>query len=368
MVDDDRAVVRAAGGVRVLAAGRRRRRSASALAVALRRGASGRRSAPGGSARSRRSPAGRAPSHAAGRRSPAPARTAAARSALPVRLGRRGRARPSGPGGDDARRARRRRRGGDVRARPEPVARCGSWTQLDREPRRARSRVELQRPDRERRGRSTAGDRRAARDRPRPWRIGQAQATAPRARRGPVRRLRRRRELDRLRADRGRWFDRTRRGRRPDQRLHADRPRIVGDTDRRLDGGGRSVTVRLVGEIFDTADESPDNLVLRGDVGRPRGPRSRRRGRARWEVAARDRRVPRPRLPGLAGAAAGPRRSGVEHARRLEQRRRRSCCSCRSITFMGVVLVAISLGGVFNTVLLETRQRTRELACSRRSA
>ena len=29
---------------------------------------------------------------------------------------------------------------------------------------------------------------------------------------------------------------------------------------------------------------------------------------------------------------------------------------------MGIVLVAISLGGVFNTVLLETRQRTRELA------
>ncbi len=32
------------------------------------------------------------------------------------------------------------------------------------------------------------------------------------------------------------------------------------------------------------------------------------------------------------------------------------------ITFMGIVLVAISLGGVFDTVLLETRQRTRELA------
>ena len=32
------------------------------------------------------------------------------------------------------------------------------------------------------------------------------------------------------------------------------------------------------------------------------------------------------------------------------------------VTFMGAVLVAISLGGVFNTVLLETRQRTREMA------
>jgi putative ABC transport system permease protein len=29
---------------------------------------------------------------------------------------------------------------------------------------------------------------------------------------------------------------------------------------------------------------------------------------------------------------------------------------------MGIVLVAMSLGGVFNTVLLETRQRTREMA------
>ncbi len=32
------------------------------------------------------------------------------------------------------------------------------------------------------------------------------------------------------------------------------------------------------------------------------------------------------------------------------------------IGVMGAVLVAISLGGVFNTVLLETRQRTREIA------
>ncbi len=32
------------------------------------------------------------------------------------------------------------------------------------------------------------------------------------------------------------------------------------------------------------------------------------------------------------------------------------------VATMGIVLVAISLGGVFNTVLLETRQRTRELA------
>ena len=32
------------------------------------------------------------------------------------------------------------------------------------------------------------------------------------------------------------------------------------------------------------------------------------------------------------------------------------------VAAMGIVLVAISLGGVFNTVLLETRQRTRELA------
>jgi putative ABC transport system permease protein len=32
------------------------------------------------------------------------------------------------------------------------------------------------------------------------------------------------------------------------------------------------------------------------------------------------------------------------------------------ISFMGVVLVTISVAGVFNTVLLETRQRTRELA------
>ena len=39
-----------------------------------------------------------------------------------------------------------------------------------------------------------------------------------------------------------------------------------------------------------------------------------------------------------------------------------SCCSCRSSRSWVLVLVVISLGGVFDTVLLETRQRTREMA------
>ena len=38
------------------------------------------------------------------------------------------------------------------------------------------------------------------------------------------------------------------------------------------------------------------------------------------------------------------------------------------LTLLGAVLVAISLGGVFNTVLLETRRRVRETATRAASA
>ena len=131
----------------------------------------------------------------------------------------------------------------------------------------------------------------------------------------------------------------------------------VGDTIDIADGG-RSVTVRLVGEIFDTADESPDRLVLRGTwadlvaIDPSAKP-------SRWEVqpidgvAAHDYRTALQTAGGHGIAAYTLDDSSGDEEFLL---------FLSVIAFMGIVLVAISVGGVFNTVLLETRQRTRELA------
>jgi putative ABC transport system permease protein len=131
----------------------------------------------------------------------------------------------------------------------------------------------------------------------------------------------------------------------------------VGDTIQ-LQAGGRSMSVVLVGEIFDMASESTDNLVLRGtwaDVAHldPAATVDR------WEIQPRD------------GVTAHTYRSDlmdttnravavytVDDASTDEG----FLLFLSVVATMGAVLVAISLGGVFNTVLLETRQRTRELA------
>jgi putative ABC transport system permease protein len=125
-----------------------------------------------------------------------------------------------------------------------------------------------------------------------------------------------------------------------------------------MTGPGGTATVRLVGEIFDATDRDHDNLVLRGSwtdaaaVEPGIGP-------SRWEVAP----------------AAGVDVRGYHTA--LQQAlgpgvdvwvEGDSSSDDSFMLFLGVVailgavLVAISLGGVFNTVLLETRQRTHELA------
>ena len=99
----------------------------------------------------------------------------------------------------------------------------------------------------------------------------------------------------------------------------------IGDT-LELASGGRSVTVRLVGEIFDTADETPGHLILRGawadlvalDPGRnrPTGKSSRR---------------PAPHR-GITAPHWRPRRTSRSRRARWMPRTstRASCCSCRS--------------------------------------
>lgn len=128
----------------------------------------------------------------------------------------------------------------------------------------------------------------------------------------------------------------------------------VGDT---IDLGGAG-TVLLVGEIFDIPEEAPDGVLLRGawaDV-QAADPGARL---DRWEIQPQ------------AGVASDDFRDAVSTTLGADialytidgpQEDAEFLLFLSVVTFMGVVLVAISLGGVFNTVLLETRQRTREMA------
>ncbi|HEY4227068.1 MAG TPA: FtsX-like permease family protein [Candidatus Limnocylindrales bacterium] len=120
---------------------------------------------------------------------------------------------------------------------------------------------------------------------------------------------------------------------------------------------GRSVAITLVGEIFDQARENDDNLVLRGawdDLAalQPGIEPSR------WEMQPRAGVEPRTYRGELQSAIPGLPIS-------LESDASSDASFVLFLTVVGVlgaVLVAISLGGVFNTILLETRQRTREIA------
>ena len=131
----------------------------------------------------------------------------------------------------------------------------------------------------------------------------------------------------------------------------------LGDTFD-VSSGGRSISVRLVGEIFDTVEESSDHLILRGgwadlavlDPGA--GPTS-------WEVQPASATSVFTYASSLRTATGGQVAVDVLSNRGVDTS---FALFLSVITFMGVVLVAISLGGVFDTVLLETRQRTREMA------
>ena len=131
----------------------------------------------------------------------------------------------------------------------------------------------------------------------------------------------------------------------------------VGDTVE-IAHGDRTLTVTLVGELFDTADESPDRLVLRGALADvttvdPTATVSR------WEIR------PDPSIPADAYAEqlyqAMASTIGV-YAIDDSTQDEEFLLFLSVVALLGIVLVAISFGGVFNTVLLETRQRTRELA------
>ena len=131
----------------------------------------------------------------------------------------------------------------------------------------------------------------------------------------------------------------------------------VGDTVT-LRAGGHSTTVTLVGEIFDTPRESDAGLVLRGawaDLAtldpavQP----------SRWEaqpVAGTDVQDYRSALGDAIGGGAAVFVEGDSSGDAS------FLLFLSVVGLLGVVLVAMSVGGVFNTVLLETRQRTREVA------
>lgn len=121
---------------------------------------------------------------------------------------------------------------------------------------------------------------------------------------------------------------------------------------------GRQVTVRLVGEIFDIGKESDANLLVRGT----------------WsDLAALDPSATptmweaRP-IEGIPVVVyQGDLRESVGNGVQVYVQEDSSSDESfllflTVVALMGGVLIAISLGGVFNTVLLETQQRTRELA------
>jgi putative ABC transport system permease protein len=121
---------------------------------------------------------------------------------------------------------------------------------------------------------------------------------------------------------------------------------------------GRTLDLRLVGEILDTGGRDAGNLVLRG-ASSDLKTLSPTAVPSLWEMQPR------------AGIDARTYRSSLTDATNgtvwfsLENESSSDTSFVLFLTvvgFLGVVLVVTSLAGVFNTVLLETRQRSRELA------
>jgi putative ABC transport system permease protein len=121
--------------------------------------------------------------------------------------------------------------------------------------------------------------------------------------------------------------------------------------------GGRTMTVTLVGEIFDQADEGDDDLVLRGpwadlaalDPGLTPD---------RWEVSPVTGVSGRDYLAALALPASSAAGGTVANSDRNET----FLLFEGAAWLIAVVLLAVSIGGVLITVLLETRHRAREIA------
>ncbi len=125
-----------------------------------------------------------------------------------------------------------------------------------------------------------------------------------------------------------------------------------------LSAGGREVTVRMVGEIFDTGEGSEVPIVLRGAWADllaldPSATPDR------WEIRPLDGVALRTFTTNLEQATNGAVSTYTLDDTTSDEE---FLLFLSVVAFLGAILVAISLGGVFNTVLLETRQRTRELA------
>jgi putative ABC transport system permease protein len=125
-----------------------------------------------------------------------------------------------------------------------------------------------------------------------------------------------------------------------------------------ISGPGGTATVRLVGEVFDTGDREHDNLVVRGSWSDLAAVQPGLEP-SQWEIVPNAGVSPRDYQTAL-NQAIGP---GLDVWVEGDSSSDETFVLFLSVVgTLGIVLVAMSLGGVFNTVLLETRQRTHELA------
>ena len=149
-------------------------------------------------------------------------------------------------------------------------------------------------------------------------------ATAQWTRRGPLRRLRRGRELDRLRADRRSVVRRTGRGRRPDHRLHPDRP-----ASRRHDPGWRMANGRSPSGSSARSSTRPTSRPTTSSSA-ARGPTSSPSIRGRSRRAGKSSRRPARHRATTALRSRRPRTGRFRRARwTTRSSMQASCCSCR---------------------------------------
>jgi putative ABC transport system permease protein len=120
--------------------------------------------------------------------------------------------------------------------------------------------------------------------------------------------------------------------------------------------GAATVDVVVVGEVFDVESDAPDNLLVRGDAGTI-APLGADPGPARFEAEPARGVTAEAAIAGLRGRLGVPvvlasNSDADEHFLLFEG----------VVVVLGLVLVLVAVGGVFHTVLLDTRQRALETA------
>ncbi len=154
----------------------------------------------------------------------------------------------------------------------------------------------------------------------------------------------------------GRWFSRPGEAVAPTNFFTVSGLHVGDSTELSVDG--RMISVTLVGESFESAREGRDNLLLRGTF-------------ADLQALVPDVHVDRWELQPSSGTDVHGYWSSLQAALGSDAQAFNEAESGNDESFLlflsvvgllGLVLTGISLGGVFNTVLLETRQRSRELA------